>query len=132
MTRAERRRMEREQLKPKREPAVSPDAIKSALFKKQLTDKIDRELGDKYWDLACKDKTDISYELLLGCQALSLRDKYPECDIDDMAEVIQGTMRYVDRFIAEYEGNLDGFLHHVEDVTGLLITVDSKPKGQEE
>lgn len=124
--------MERKQLKPKREPAVSPEAIKSALFKKQLTDKIDRELGDKYWDLACKDKTDISHELLLTCESLSLKKNCPDWGCEEIAKVIQDTMWFVDFFRENYEGDLPGFKKYAYEVTDLDIKVDSKPKEEEE
>ena len=63
---------------------------------------------------------------------MAIHDKCPEYGEEEIAEVLQGTMGYVDQFNAKANGDLNSFLHHVEDVTGLLITVDSKPKEEEE
>lgn len=133
MTRAERRRMERETGKQKPTPTsnIPSSTINTALYKQQLTEQIDRELSHKYYQQACKESCDNTYYIMLCSMALALHDCNPQWSCEPIARRLQLTMDYVDKFSKEYDGDIEAYLQRVEDETGLKITVDSKSKEDE-
>lgn len=134
MSRAERRRAEREAKKQNqiKSAAVNNNVVGTALLKKQLTDQIDRELGNRYYQQACKDACDNSYYILLCSMALALKDCNPAWGSEAIGKRLQLTMNYVDRFANEYDGDIKKYLKDVEERTDLIITVDSKEKQEVE
>lgn len=130
MGRAERRRMERQERrrKPNQTATVNQNVIGTALLKKRLSDQIDRELGDKYYQQACKESCDNTYYIMLCSAALALHDCNPAWGCEAIGKRLQLTMDYIDRFASEYEGDIRAYLEKVEEETGLTITVDSQPK----
>ncbi len=128
MGRAERRRAERQKKKQdNRAAAVDQNMIRTSLLKKQLSDQIDRELGNKYYQQACKESCDNMYYIVLCSMALALHDCNPAWTCSAIGKRLQLTMDYIDRFANEYDGDIKAYMAKVEDETGLKITVDSWP-----
>lgn len=131
MGRAERRRVERQERKRKQDCAAAVDqgVVRTALLKKQIADQVDRELGDRYYQKACKETCDNAYCIMLCSVALALHDCNPAWGCGAIGKRLQAAMDYVDRFTSEYRGDIKAYLKKVEEETGLAITVDSQAKG---
>ena len=136
MGRAEYRRAQRAASKKKNatEPPalISEQMISRALWEKQLTEKIDRELGNRYYRQASKESCDNMYYIMMCSMALVLHDCNPNWGSEPIGKRLQLTMEYVDRFAKEWNGDIQGYIKKVEEETGLIITVDSVPAGEGE
>lgn len=132
MSRADRRRQERLQKKEGQEvPRITRDMISAAVWKHQLTQDIDRELGNRYYQQASKEACDNIYYILLCSEAMALHDCNPSWGSEAIGKRLQITMDYVNRFPNEYQGDIAAYIKNVEEKTGLEITVDSRPKEEE-
>lgn len=128
MSRAERRRAEREARKmPKRNAEYTED-IATAILKNHITSQVDKELHDKYYEMACKEKCDNTYYIILCSLALALHDCNPSWGCNAIGKRLCKMMEYVDRFPTEYGGDLSKYLKAASEITGIDIEVDSVSK----
>lgn len=130
MSRAERRRQERLQKKEGQGSTITREMIHAAVWKNQLTQDIDRELGNRYYQQASKEACDNIYYIMLCSEAMALHDCCRTWGSEAIGKRLQVTMDYIDRFPATYQGNIAAYIRDVEAATGLQITVDSIPGGE--
>ncbi len=138
MTRAQRRRAEREAKKgtqaTERRISGYEQSVRIATLKEELTRDIDRKLYTKYYEKANKDAVDNIYSIVLAsfAFAFALADTCPNWGAVGIAKRIQKTMDYVERFNSEYNGDIVRFKAELEERTGFSFDVDSVSKKEEE
>lgn len=129
MTRAQRRRAEREAKKGNKvveqRIAGAEESIRIALLKENIARDVDRKLYDKYYQKANKDAVDNIYSIILTSFGLALADTCPNWKAEAIAKRIQKTMDYVDKFSKEYGGDIERFMKELEDRTGFSFEIDS-------
>ena len=96
MTRAQRRRAEREAKKGNKavEQRITgaEESIRIALLKENIARDVDRKLYDKYYQKANKDAVDNIYSIILTSFGLALADTCPNWKAEAIAKRIQKTM----------------------------------------
>ncbi len=133
MTRAERRRIEREARKVVRKGNVTQSdvaammkeeekrqEISNAVRARMLAKKIDRELGQKYYEQVYTEayKEGISsfdmdsQSIFCISFALALRDKFPQWGADAIEKIVQSAIDWNGRFISEFDRDLDAYKLH--------------------
>ena len=131
MTRAQRRRAEREAKKGNKvvEQRITgvEESIRIALLKENIARDVDRKLYDKYYQKANKDAVGI----ILTSFGLALADTCPNWKAEAIAKRIQKTMDYVDKFSKEYDGDIERFMKELEDRTGFSFEIDSVSRKDE-
>lgn len=129
MTRAQRRRAEREAKKGtqavERRISGYEESVRIAALKEGLTHEIDRKLYNKYYEKANKDAVDNIYSIVLASFAFALADTCPSWGAVGIGKRIQKTMEYVERFTNEYNGDIERFKAELEERTGFSFDVDS-------
>lgn len=135
MSRAERRRAEREAKKGTKavEQRISgfEESVRIAVLKENITRDVDRKLYDKYYRKANKDAVDNIYKIVLTSFGLALADTCPSWGSVAIAKRIQKTMDYVDKFTREYDGDINRFMKELEERTGFSFDVDSVSREDE-
>ena len=96
MTRAQRRRAEREAKKGNKvvEQRITgaEESIRIALLKENIARDVDRKLYDKYYQKANKDAVDNIYSIILTSFGLALADTCPNWKAEAIAKRIQKTI----------------------------------------
>lgn len=138
MKRAERRRMERAAKKMVKKGNITESdvarmmreeeqrqEISHAVRVRALTDRIDKELGDKYYaqvyseayNDGVSDFNMDSQTVFFISFGLALKDKFPKWGPDAIESVVQGAIDWNERYIKEFGRDLDAYkLHYAMEV----------------